>query len=48
MLKPLVCNLSENEINTMEANGKIEMLLETARTIYGKNIAKKWHRGHCS
>ena len=48
MLKPLVCNLSENETNTMDANGKIETLLETARTIYAKNIAKKWHRVHCS
>ena len=41
MLKPLVCNLSENKMNTMDANGKIETFLETARTIYAKNIAKK-------
>ena len=48
MLKPLVCNLSVNETNTMDANGKIETLLETARTINAKNIAKRWHREHCS
>ena len=41
MLKKLVCNLSELEMNTMDANGKNETFLGTTRTVYAKHVAKR-------